>query len=156
MEEWKLINGYDYSVSSLGRIRNNRTGRILKGVPNTFGYLQVFLYKNGRSKRFTVHQLVASYFLPDQMGKEINHINEDKLDNRVENLEYITHKENCNYGTRNSRMATKLSRPLIQCDLHGMDLYGNPVMYDYFSCYPIISYSQSNKQTIEQTHINCC
>lgn len=76
MEEWKLINGYDYSVSSLGRIRNNRTGRILKGVPNTFGYLQVFLYKNGRSKRFTVHQLVASYFLPDQMGKEINHINE--------------------------------------------------------------------------------
>ena len=87
MEEWKLINGYDYSVSSLGRIRNNRTGRILKGVPNTFGYLQVFLYKNGRSKRFTVHQLVASYFLPDQMGKEINHINEDKLDNRVENVD---------------------------------------------------------------------
>lgn len=127
MEEWKLINGYDYSVSSLGRIRNNRTGRILKGVPNTFGYLQVFLYKNGRSKRFTVHQLVASYFLPDQVDKEINHINEDKLDNRVKNLEYITHKEN-----------------------------GNPVMYDYFSCYPIIFYSQSNKQTIKQTHINCC
>lgn len=101
MEEWKLINGYDYSVSSLGRIRNNRTGRILKGVPNTFGYLQVFLYKNGRSKRFTVHQLVASYFLPDQMGKEINHINEDKLDNR---------------------MATKLSKPLIQCDLHGNEI----------------------------------
>ena len=120
-------------------------------MPNTFGYLQVFLYKNGRSKRFTVHQLVASYFLPDQMGKEINHINEDKLDNRVENLEYITHKENCNYGSRNSRMATKLSRPLIQCDLHG-----NPVMYDYFSCYPIIPYSHSNKQTIKQTHINCC
>ena len=95
MEEWKLINGYDYSVSSLGRIRNNKTGRILKGVPNTFGYLQVFLYKNGKSKKFTIHQLVASYFLPDQNG--------------------------------------------------------NPVMYDYFSCYPIIPYSQSNKQTIKQT-----
>lgn len=122
MEEWKLINGYDYSVSSLGRIRNNRTGRILKGVPNTFGYLQVFLYKNGRPKRFTIHQLVASYFLPDQMGKELNHINEDKLNNRVENLEYITHKENCNYGTRNSRMATKLSKPLIQYDLHGNEI----------------------------------
>lgn len=53
------------------------------------------------------------------MGKEINHINED---NRVENLEYITHKENCNYGTRNSRMATKLSKPLIQCDLHGNEI----------------------------------
>ena len=106
------------------------------------------------------------------MGKEINHINEDKLDNRVENLEYITHKENCNYGTRNSRMATKLSKPLIQYDLHGNEIrrfnsasevqrvlgyiYGNPVMYDYFSCYPIIPYSQSNKQTIKQTHINCC
>lgn len=159
MEEWKLINGYDYSVSSLGRIRNNRTGRILKGVPNTFGYLQVFLYKNGKSKKFTIHQLVASYFLHDQIGKEINHINEDKLDNRVENLEYITHKENCNYGTRNSRMATKLSKSLIQCDLQKkqlMDLYGNPVMYDYFSCYPIIPYLHSNKQTIKQTHINCC
>lgn len=53
------------------------------------------------------------------MGKEINHINEDKLDNRVENLKYITHKENYNYGTRNSRMATK---PLIQCDLHGNEI----------------------------------
>lgn len=50
MEEWKLINGYDYSVSSLGRIRNNRTGRILKGVPNTFGYLQVFMCKSYMSK----------------------------------------------------------------------------------------------------------
>lgn len=117
MGEWKLINSYDYSVSSLGRIRNNRTGRILKGVPNTFDYLQVFLYKNGRSKRFTVHQLVASYFLPDQMGKEINHINGDKLDNRVENLEYITHKDNCNYGTRNSKIVSKFSKTLTQCDL---------------------------------------
>ena len=85
MEEWKLVNGYDYSVSSLGRI--------LKGVPNTFGYLQVSLYESGKSKKFTIHQLVASYFLHDQIGKKINHINEDKLDNRVKNLEYITHKE---------------------------------------------------------------
>lgn len=54
------------------------------------------------------------------MSKKINHINEDKLDNRVKNLEYITHKENCNYGTRNSRMAT--SKPLIQCDLHGNEI----------------------------------
>lgn len=39
MEEWKLINGYDYSVSSLGKVKKNETGRILKGVPNIFGYL---------------------------------------------------------------------------------------------------------------------
>ena len=62
MEEWKLINSYDYSVSSLGRIRNNRTGRILKGVPNTFGYLQVFLYKNGRSKKFIVSSVSSILF----------------------------------------------------------------------------------------------
>lgn len=102
MKEQKLINGYDYSVSSLGRIRNNRTGRILKGVPNTFGYLQVFLYKNGKSKKkiFTIYQLIVSYFLPDQMGKKVNYIDENKLNNRVKNFEYITHKKNCNYGTK--------------------------------------------------------
>ena len=44
-------------------------------------------------------------------------------------------------------MATKLSKPLIQCGLHGYEINGNPVMYDYFSCYPIIPYLHSNKQT---------
>lgn len=119
MEEWKLIEQYDYSISSFGRVRNNRTGRILKGNSNTFGYLQVDLYKEGKPKRFCIHQLVAHYFLGDQIGKEINHINENKLDNRVENLEYISHKENCNYGTRNNRMSIKLGKPLIQYDLNG-------------------------------------
>ena len=68
MENWKVIVEYpSYSISSLGRVKNNTTNKVLKAVPNTFGYLQVRLYKlykEGQYKVFTIHQLVAIHFLP--------------------------------------------------------------------------------------------
>ena len=84
MENWKVIVEYpSYSISSLGRVKNNTTNKVLKAVPNTFGYLQVRLYKEGQYKVFTIHQLVAAYFLPIPSGDlELNHIDEDKLNNR--------------------------------------------------------------------------
>ncbi|WCF57249.1 HNH endonuclease [Bacteroides phage PhiCrAssBcn23] len=122
MENWKVIVEYpSYSISSLGRVRNNNTNRILKAVSNTSGYLQVRLYKEGQYKSFIVHQLVATHFLPVPSGDlELNHIDEDKLNNRWDNLEWIPHKDNCNHGTRNIRMANKLSKPVIQYTLDGI------------------------------------
>lgn len=124
MENWKVIVEYPpYSISSLGRVKNNTTNKVLKAVPNTFGYLQVRLYKEGQYKVFTIHQLVAAYFLPIPSGDlELNHVDEDKLNNRWDNLEWVQHKDNCNHGTRNVRMANKLSKPVIQCTLDGVEI----------------------------------
>lgn len=121
MENWKVIVEYpSYSISSLGRVKNNTTNKVLKAVPNTFGYLQVRLYKEGQYKVFTIHQLVATYFLSIPSGDlELNHVDEDKLNNRWDNLEWIQHKDNCNHSAKNVRMANKLSKPAISsCSLN--------------------------------------
>lgn len=99
MERWKKIEGYEnYSVSSEGRVRNDRTGYILKPMLDTGGYCQVKLYPNNR--RVSLHRLVANAFIPNPNNlPQVNHINEDKTDNRVENLEYCTAQYNINYGT---------------------------------------------------------
>ena len=98
MEEWKKIDGYEnYSVSSEGRVRNDKTGRILKVTPDKGGYLQVCLSKNGKQKTFNVHRLVAETFIPSPENKScVDHINTIRDDNRVENLRWATHKENSN------------------------------------------------------------
>ena len=120
MEEWRLVNidDYDgkYSVSSLGRVRNNDTGDILKPHEIKGGYLRVNLYPRGNSrngaKRRLVHRVVAFAFLHDTyidgVTTDVNHINGDKHNNTVENLEWCTREYNNNYGTRIERMNKKV------------------------------------------------
>lgn len=101
-ENWKKIQGYEnYEVSSLGRVRSIKFGKekILKHAMNNRGYLYVSLCKNGKAKSFRVHQLVAIAFLnhkPNGMKTVINHINFIRTDNRLENLEITTARENAN------------------------------------------------------------
>ena len=105
MEEeiWKPIKDYEglYEVSNLGRVKSlnyRGTGkeRILKNI-ECKGYLTVCLTKNGKQKVLKVHRLVAEVFIPNPEGKPcIDHINTIKTDNRVENLRWVTHKENNN------------------------------------------------------------
>jgi hypothetical protein len=106
MEEiWKDIPEYEciYQVSNLGRVKslsNNKTRKekILKPSKNGSGYYQVVLNKNGKMKTITVHKLVAVTFLnhnPDGMKIVIDHINNVKTDNRLENLQLISARENC-------------------------------------------------------------
>lgn len=130
MEEiWKDIQGFEkfYEVSNLGRVRSKtryitlmRNGKevvmpkyskVLKTIDRK-GYKTVFLYDTDTtpSHRLTesVHRLVAKAFCPRREGcNEVNHINEDKADNRAENLEWVSHVENSNHGTRNERIAKK-------------------------------------------------
>lgn len=121
MEEWKTIEGYpNYMVSNMGRVKslgNNkaRKEKILKGAKNNMGYLQVVLCKEGKTKTYLIHKLVALAFLenPDNLP-EINHIDEDKSNNCVSNLEWCNRSYNINYGTHNEKMAKSKSIPILQ------------------------------------------
>lgn len=136
-EIWRDIEGYEglYQVSDQGRVKSlkrvimKRDGRkltinecILKPVATREGYLQVTLYAPGKQKILSVHRLVCEAFHENPHCKpQVNHVNENKKDNRACNLEWMTAKENMNFGTRNKRAGKKiakaLSKPVAQCTL---------------------------------------
>lgn len=134
-EIWKNIEGFEgiYQVSNLGRIKSldrvdslghHRSERILKSGTDEDGYQLARLFKNGKAKMFKVHRLVYAAFcgeIPD--GMQVNHINEDKSDNRLENLNLMTPKENCNWGTHIEKIIKALSKPVV-----GYDEQGNVVV----------------------------
>ena len=135
-ETWKDIKGYEglYQVSNIGRVKSleretfRKDGkklplkeRILKLRPNKDGYLRVQLCNgSGKTKNFFVHRLVCEAFHENPKNKPcVNHINEDKSDNRACNLEWCTHKENNNHGTHNARAAKTKSKPVGQYTTDG-------------------------------------
>lgn len=125
-EIWKDIPNFEnlYQVSNLGNvkslekyvnsaIKNNskvkRKEQILKQYSKR-GYLQVSLIKNHKRYYFNVHRLVAITFLPNPDNlPQVNHKDENTMNNNVDNLEWCTAKYNCNYGTRNKKIYNRTS-----------------------------------------------
>ena len=116
-EIWRPIDGFEglYEVSNLGRVKSLWFCRekILKPKKRRNGYLQVGLRRNGKRKTFLIHRLVGEAFIPNPEGfEQVNHIDENKSNNCVSNIEWCSAKYNTNYGSRNERMATALSKPV--------------------------------------------
>lgn len=119
-----------YKVSNWGRILslnylNTGKSKLMTPFEVGTGYFQVQLWKNKEYKTCLVHRLVAETFLenPENLP-EVNHIDEDKTNNRVENLEWKSRRDNLNHGTRNERIAKantngKLSKRVLQLSLSG-------------------------------------
>lgn len=121
-EIWRDIANYEgrYQISSLGNVKRLAysyidtwgTGRfrqkseiVLKTRPNKFGYKMIDLRLYGQRKRVYVHRLVAQAFIPNPNNlPQVNHKDENKLNNNVDNLEWCTHAYNQQYGTKNQRM----------------------------------------------------
>lgn len=114
-EVWQDIQGYSgiYQVSTLGRIRSLKKGKIklLKPYINNMGYAVLSLYANHKQKTYHVHKLVADTFLVRIDGKNyIDHINGIKTDNRIDNLRWCTQRENINFelSIANRKMLKRL------------------------------------------------
>lgn len=123
---WKDIKGYEgiYQINIYGDIksspRKGAKGGLLKQFEDKDGYLCVGLNKNGQRKTFKVHRLVAMTFIPNDLDfLEVNHKDENKMNNYVDNLEWCDHIYNSNYGTRGERIAKALSQPVYSIDEYG-------------------------------------
>ena len=166
-EIWKDIKGYEnlYQVSNYGNVRSlthNRSngkgfflqkGRILKPGIQNIGYKIVVLSKNGKTKSYRIHRLVAENFIPNPNNyKCINHKDENKLNNHINNLEWCTVAYNNTYGAKQERhskaMKKKVGRKINQYDLEGN-------LINSFDC--IIDAERFlNKKRASSTIWSCC
>lgn len=152
-EIWKDVVGYEefYQVSNNGRVRRKRDGKIYKNRTFTNGYKNVLIYKDGKwhrtgGKSELVHRMVAMAFIPNPNNyPQVNHKDENKENNCVENLEWCTQKYNNYYGTARERIAKKLSRQIVQANLDG----------SFVKLWPSAKYAQRNSEH-RQCNISRC
>ena len=128
-EIWKDVVGYEgkYQISDLGRVKSFiGTEKILKQQKSKLGYMYIILCNKNVQKRFAVHRLVATAFIPNlDNKKEVNHINEIRWDNRLLNLEWITRTENVNHGSCSERSAKTRSKKVKQIFDNGFKIYNS-------------------------------
>lgn len=114
----KDVVGYEglYAITSCGKVWSYKNECFMKPRTIRNGYLQVGLRKNGERKFYYIHRLVAEAYLPNTENlPEINHKDENKANNCLQNLEWCDHKYNINYGTRTK----KTKKPILQYTLNG-------------------------------------
>lgn len=148
-EIFKEINDFEgYYISNLGRVKSckRKTEKFIVVKDDTHGYLIVKLWRDNKQYSKKIHRLVAEAFIsnPENL-RDVNHKDENKHNNCVENLEWISHKDNINYGTRNERANKTKSKAIIQLDLSGN------VINEFVS-----SYDAERQLDISESNINQC
>lgn len=161
-ECWRWIPGYEgwYQVSTRGRVRSVDRwvtypdgskrfikGRILKPELNKKGYLYVYLCRDGKRCNFRVHRLVAETWISNPENKpQVNHLDEQKTNNDVFNLEWVTAKENTNYGTGIERMIASQSK-----SVQALDTKTGVVVFEFPSI------MEAGRNGFDRRHITeCC
>ena len=148
-EIFKDIKNYEglYQVSNLGRVYSIRNNKILKPKLNRCGYLSVNLKYKGSHVTKSIHRLVAEAFIPNPNDfPQVNHKDEDKTNNCVDNLEWCSAKYNINYGTCRERTAQHFRKPVLMFDLN------NNFIKEFNSVAEAGSYVNGNYSNI----IGCC
>jgi hypothetical protein len=151
-EEWKPIENYEdlYWVSNFGNVKSKRKNKKLS--INLDGYYVVNLSKNGKSKIFNVHRLVAKAFISNPNNlPQVNHKDENKLNNNVDNLEWCDSNYNHNYGTRNKRTGltqrnNSRSKIVLQSDLQG----------NFIKEWPSLSEIVRQLSTVRHSNLSAC
>ena len=117
MENWKAVNGYEglYEVSDKGRVKGLKRNRILKNIVDSLGYVRVSLCKENKIKAHKIHRLVAEHFLKPSEYKIVNHIDGNKENNSVENLEWCNASQNRKHAC-DTGLAAKEEGRLIMCN----------------------------------------
>lgn len=138
---WKEIPNTDglYLISDDGKVFSVRSNRLIKNQLSNKGYYRVELNFSGKAEKYSVHRLVAEAFIPNPDNlPEVNHKDENPLNNHVSNLEWCTHLYNVNYGTRVARIQSKRQTPMgadnsQSIRVYQFDLNGNFIA-EYGSC----------------------
>lgn len=151
-EKWKKIKKYpSYAISNFGKIKRIKrgqstfVGKILKIRIDTNGYPYIRLYKDGKGKNVKIHKLIAETFIGScPKGKEVNHIDGNKKNSHVDNLEYVTRSENIKHafklGLRNDRGENHYLHKLKEKDilkikkLYGTRKYLQKEIAKMFNC----------------------
>ena len=156
-ETWKAIAGFEglYEVSNLGRVRSLKFGKekILKQQKNNDGYLQVGLHKDGHAKQTYVHRLIAEAFIPNPNNLDtVNHKDEVKTNNAASNLEWMSRKDNINYGTRNKRTSSaNINHPSLSKKVQMFDKSTGELLATFPS-----THEAGRVTGISQSHISKC
>lgn len=142
---WKDIPNYEnlYEINEIGTIRNKKRNKIIRTSINEKGYVKVVLSKDNKQHKTGVHRLVALTFIPNPNNyKEVNHIDENKQNNNINNLEWCSRKQNIEHSIKSGKF--KITR------VSQFDLNGNKIK-EFSSC------SQAERETgIPRTHICKC
>ena len=107
------VKGYEglYAVTSCGKVWSYKSKKFLKPASDKKGYFKVVLYKNGKCKNYKIHRLVAEAYIPNPDNlPQVDHIDNDKTHNYINNLQWITNRNNVRKGR---------NKPILQYDLNG-------------------------------------
>ncbi len=112
MTNWKIINGYpDYAISDTGQVKSLRYDRILKASVNGSWYAHVNISRNKKKKTYAIHRLVIEHFGPAKPNEYsiVDHKNKNKLNNHIDNLEWVSIRENTlrGYGNQEKKIKVK-------------------------------------------------